>query len=79
MTMKQIIISVPKEVDDVLVLLCDLVKVVKAKGSYVPVIEELVQTISEFPAVPGELKQDLADSLDAVALRGIQIAQTLIS
>lgn len=76
--LKDITVSIPKQVDDVLVLLVDVVKTVKAKGDLSALLPDLIAAIDGAASIPEEAKAAFYETLDAVALRGVQIAKVLV-
>lgn len=76
--LKDVTVSIPKQVDDVLLLLVDAVKVLKAKGDLSSLLPQLISAIDGVGSVPEEAQAALFETLDAVALRGVQIAKALL-
>ena len=57
-----------KEIDDVLVLMTELIKVVKTKGEYTELMDELITAINGADQIPAEA-ENLSVLLGTVGLR----------
>lgn len=76
---KDVVVKVAKETDDVMVLLAKLAVTVRQKGDYADLVSDLLRAIDGVAEVPAEASNELWSVLNSVALRGVEIAQALVS
>lgn len=71
-------IEYAKELDDVMVLLVEIVRVVKEKGDYVTLMDELMTAISGIENVSEEFKSNKIVAINTVVNRAVEIAGIFI-
>lgn len=77
MGMKEIKVTVPKELDDVFELVEQLVIVMKAGGEFATVVDELLAAVTGIDQVPGEVSADPYAVARLGALRAVKMVEIL--
>ena len=67
-----------KELDDVMDLIVELVKVIKEKGDYTTLMSDLISAVSGIDQVDDEIKENLKASINTVLFRAVEIADIFI-
>lgn len=67
-----------KEINDVMNLVVEVIKVVKAKGDYTELLDELIAAIDGVGEIGSEIKEDLAACINTVGGRAGDIVAPFI-
>jgi len=67
-------VNVAVQTDDVMALVVELIRVIKEKGDYTSLMDELIAAVSGIDEIPAEFKGDLKASIDTILLRATEIA-----
>lgn len=67
-----------KELDDVMVLIVELVKVIKNKGDYTELMDELINAINGIDEIDEEYKENLIVAIQTITHRTAEIADVFI-
>ena len=68
-------LKIAKEVDDVLIAMAELVKVIKNKGDYSSLMDEFVAAVSGVDQIDDELKEDFYAVVSTIGYRAGDIAK----
>lgn len=71
-------IEFASELDDVMILVCELIRVIKEGGEYTGLIDELIDAVNNINEIPGEYKENIKACLNTVSLRMVDIASVFI-
>ena len=70
---EQVEVKRAKEINDVMTLIVELVKVIKTKGDYTSLMDELIDAIDGVGEISTEIKEDLATCINTVGGRAGEI------
>lgn len=71
-------VQVAKETDEVLSLVVELVKVVRAKGDYTSLVDDLVKAIDGVAEIPKEARENLSAVLASASVRVAEVVAVLL-
>lgn len=71
-------VEIAEELNDVMILVKEIVKVIKEKGDYASLIDELVAAVNGIDEIPAEFKENMEAFINTALINSVAIAMLFV-